>query len=228
MKPIFYFALVLLLNSCAFHSGSLNSTVPPVPVVHKDLAIGVSKTTKFIGMGGIMRDAIVFEARQNMILNRPLTGNESYNNISTDVKSLYFLCIMRTKVTMIADVVEPKDSINQASYSPIYLQKVMKGNEPKDSLFHIGDSVLTYHGEPGVLINFEGAKNQKARVQMNAAGHVRTRVISLNRLFAVIPKYNGLDLGFHSRSGKYVAFGREGALAFDGTGYIIDFYKVKK
>lgn len=228
MKPIVFFSLLLVISSCAFHTGSLNSSIPPSPVIHKDIAIGVSKTTKFIGLGGLFRDAIIFEARQNMITNRPLVGNESYNNITTDVKNMYFLCIMRTKVTMIADVVAPKDSINQTSYSPIYLQKVTKGNERKDSLFHIGDSVFTYHGNSGVIVNFEGAKKQKARLQLSQSGKIRTRVISLNKLFVIIPTYRGLELGFYSRNGKYIAFGREGALAFDGSSYIIDFYKEKK
>ena len=76
-----------------------------------------------------------------------------------------------------------------------------------------------------LLVVFLDLKNKKARVRLNDAGHIRTCAIPLRKLFTKIPRYNGFDLGFHSRYGIYVAFGREGALAYDGTVYIIDFYK---
>lgn len=214
MKLLFFVSIAFLISSCAaFHSGELTLSTNHAPVVHKDIAIGVSKATKILGLGGSSKDALVFEARQKMIRNRPLVNAEQFNNVSVDIKNTFYLGVQVTKVTIIADVVEPKDSLSQNSYSELYLKKSLSQNHNIDELFSIGDSVLFNRKKSAELISFEGEIDSKARIKYYTKnGDTRTKIIKLNNLYAIIPSYNEYKLGDRLSGGEIIAFGKKGAI----------------
>ena len=68
---------------------------------------GTSETTKFLGMGGEVKDALLADAKANMYENYPLKDNQAYANICVDYKYSSFLVVIKTvKVTITADIVE--------------------------------------------------------------------------------------------------------------------------
>jgi hypothetical protein len=71
-------------------------------------ASGSSSTTKILGIGGLSKDALVADAKRNLLENYPLKENQTLANISVDFKNSYFLIVYLTKVTVTADIVEFK------------------------------------------------------------------------------------------------------------------------
>ncbi|MDG1332236.1 MAG: hypothetical protein P8P74_07890 [Crocinitomicaceae bacterium] len=53
MKTIIYLSTILFLSSCAFHSGTISSNVTNGPVIHKEIAVGVSQANVVAGIGGL-------------------------------------------------------------------------------------------------------------------------------------------------------------------------------
>lgn len=208
MKYFFLLFASLFLGSCAFHSGTMNSSVTSEPVVHKDLAVGVASTKLVFGFGGLSKDALILEARKNMVASRPLDSAEQYNNISIDVKRTIFLMVFKTKVTMVADVVEPKDSISQPSYTNEYLAKIRQPHLAMD-LFAVGDTVYVGKFDFGKIIRFiEDDSYGKVEVQYkNAKGDFRTKIVSVKRIFSLKEEHRGYKIGQEISSGRILAFG---------------------
>jgi hypothetical protein len=177
-------------------------------------------------MGGVSKDALIFEAKQNMIKNRYLVGAEEYNNISIDIKNSFFLgLIQTTKVTVIADVVAPKDSLTQSNYSELYLSK-LAGSSYIDNLFIIGDSVIYNRVKYGELIGFEGSKKNKARIKYTTKrGSQKTKSIKFKDLYSIKPEHNGLKLGDDFGKGKIIGFGKEDLIVKIGDEFFYFFYR---
>ena len=211
MKTLSILIAILILTSCAFHSGTHSSNVTNDPVVHKDIAVGVATTNVVLGIGGLSKDAVISEARKNMVLARPLEGAEQYNNVDVNVKRTFYLIGMKTKVTINADVIAPKDSVNQPSYSEAYLRKI-KDHEPEsgDNLFAIGDTVIlniTKYPQ-AQIIRFWGEDLNLVEVTYTDSKNVtRTRSISIDRIYIIKPEHNGLARYTRTYHGVVYAFG---------------------
>lgn len=209
-----YFLIVcssLLLGACAFHSGQFVTDLPNDPVEHIDVAVGVAQTTRLFGLGGTGKDALLREARQAMIANRPLVDDEAYNNYTIDVKRTYFLIGSKTKVTMSADVIAPKDTVSNPSYSTEYLSKVDQSISHYDTLFHMGDSVIYDHNEMGEIVGFEGHDNKDVRIQYRTSGgELRTTVRKGTHVFVLASFYRGNRPRISRDLGNLVAYGVKG------------------
>jgi len=209
MKYFLIISLVFFLGSCAFHSGTLNSTTTAEPVFHKDIGVGVASTHLVFGLGGLSKDALILEARKNLMENRPLEGAEQYNNISTDFKRTVFLMVFKTKVTMVADVVAPKDSVNQPTYSDEYLSKMSQPNFAWD-LFGIVDSVYVGKYDLGIIMRFiEDDSDGKVEVQYNdSEGDFRTKIVSSRKIYTrEKTEHKGYRIGQELTSGRIIGFG---------------------
>lgn len=111
MKKINFSILILstfLLSSCAFHSGLFSNSTSLSSNNFKivKLANGVAETTKVFFIGGLNKDALVFEAKKDLLANFPLKENQTLANVTVDFKNTYILFIVKTKVTMTADIIE--------------------------------------------------------------------------------------------------------------------------
>ena len=151
-KLIGFISLGLLVSSCAFHSGIMTSnpnfTSPDYELT--SFATGTASTEKFFGIGGLSKDALVFEAKKNLYSNFPLKKGQSYSNLTVDFKNAFYLIYCKTTVTISADIVQPDtEKTGNEKYQPLFNK--LKGNQNSKegqilSLgnINVGDTVMTY------------------------------------------------------------------------------------
>lgn len=173
----------------------------------KDIAVGISYSTKIFGLGGLHKDALLFDARQNLIQNRPLAKNESYVNITVDIKKTYFCLFHRTKVTMIADVVQPRDTNDTLVYTKNYLDKSYLFNPKSQSPFKPFDSLFHSNFYIGKVIGLTGRNFKRVRyLKVLKNGAFRTKTILAKKVYIKLPKYRGIRLGQLSPRSSVLGF----------------------
>ena len=124
-------------------------------------------------------------------------------------------------MTIHADVIEPKDSVNQPSYSENYLRKI-SDPQPKNELFAVGDSVIIHNAASptGQITRFVGESADRAEVNyIDSKNATRTTTISINRLYVIKPEHRGLKRLDRVPEGVIVGFGERKALVKTGIGY---------
>jgi hypothetical protein len=70
------------------------------------VATGSASVTKVFGLG--KNDALMFQAKKDMMQNYPLKEGQSFANITVDTSHSAFLIFNTEKITVTADVVEFK------------------------------------------------------------------------------------------------------------------------
>lgn len=211
MKCVLLAISGLLLGGCAFHSGQFETSLPNEPVEHIDIAVGVATTTKVFGLGSVGKDALLREARQKMIANRPLFNDEAYNNYTIDYKRTYFILGTKTKVTISADVIVPKDTLSNPTFTTEYLNQMDNQYSYYDSLFWIGDSVIFNRDQYGEIVGFEGRSNKDVRIQYTEGdGDVRTTTRHGKDVYVLISHYRGKRARISRPLGNIIGYGVEG------------------
>lgn len=208
----------------------ITSNVTDTPVIHKDIAIGAASTNIVFNIGGLSKDALISEARKNMIRSRPLEGAEQYNNVEVNIKNTFYIIGHKTKVTIHADVIEPKNNIEQATYSDNYLQKI-NNPAPKGGLFSIGDVVRlnNYNGQSGEIVRFLGESLERVEISYTDDNNAtRTKKISVDRIYIVKKEHKGLLLGDRVAYGVIVGFGNKEYLVKMSEGYTTEKYPKKQ
>ncbi len=106
-SPIFLFS-TLLLTSCAVHSGMMtgNANLGDDDFQVLTMGIGTANTTHVLGIGGLDKQALVYEAKKNLYRAYPLAKNQVYANVTVDFKRSYYILIYTTLATVTADVVQ--------------------------------------------------------------------------------------------------------------------------
>lgn len=115
MKKVLSFALVVILfTSCmAFHAGSTSGSAAlssaNFDYVQKNIT-GSSSAVYIFGFGGMAKDRMVSQAKDDMLKKHPLQSNQALANVTVDVKNtLIFGTVYRQfTVNVTADVVEFK------------------------------------------------------------------------------------------------------------------------
>jgi hypothetical protein len=75
----------------------------------KQNIIGKSQATYVLGIGGLAKETLVNEAKQNMLTENPLKNNQTLANLTVNLKKSYYLGVYSTvKCTVTADIVEFK------------------------------------------------------------------------------------------------------------------------
>lgn len=109
-KSIFTISFIIFLSSCATHwgtmSGSASLSSNNFKVVR--MSTGTASTTKIFGFGGLAKDALVLEAKKDMMQNNPLREGQALANVTVDFKNSFMFFVNTNKVTVTADVVEFK------------------------------------------------------------------------------------------------------------------------
>ncbi|RAJ99979.1 hypothetical protein LX87_01677 [Larkinella arboricola] len=110
MKYLAFFLLLsLCFSSCAFHSGVMTGSAslsqPNFRVTQQSVS-GSSKTTKILGFGGLMKTALVAEAKKDLVQKAGVTDRQALANVAVDFKTslVFFVIVQRCTVT--ADVIE--------------------------------------------------------------------------------------------------------------------------
>lgn len=104
-------AIALMLPGCAFHSGLMNNSAALSNANFSYVSQNVSGTasaTYIFGFGGMSRQALVAEAKKDM-LRTPLKSNQAIANTTINFKHTIIMGVyMQYTCTVTADVVEFK------------------------------------------------------------------------------------------------------------------------
>lgn len=191
-KFFFIFLSVILFTSCSVHLGTISSGSVDKNVVYEDIAYGVSQTSHVVGIGGLKHDALVFEAKRNLINNRPLKYDEQYLNYSIDFKRTYWPFFTRTKAMVSADVVRFSNKPNEDPYTEKY-KKLMSGKGLITNLFEIGDSII-YKLADATIIGIE--KVDVVRILYKTkSDKYKSKRVSIDKIFTSHKSFNGLNIG---------------------------------
>ncbi len=137
-KIALYISIVLLLNSCAFHSGNI-STGPDYdcPLVYN--AYGSARTFHVFGIGGLNKTSLIMEAKNKLRSSLPKNDGIKITNYSVDYIHLHYLIFLKIKAIVTADVFycgnEPFESLLNKKVEP-QLKPVTYGFFPSDTIFY--------------------------------------------------------------------------------------------
>ena len=101
-------SLLLCLFSCATHNGYVSDSIN---ISHHNFKIigtasGTDFTQKILGIGGLNKHSLIFNAKKNMSFNYPLKKGQAYGNIILDIKKSRFLIYSKTQVFIHADIID--------------------------------------------------------------------------------------------------------------------------
>ncbi|MGQ1945905.1 DUF6567 family protein [Geofilum sp. OHC36d9] len=194
-KLIFSFIIGLLVSSCASHHGTISSGTIEKRIEYVDMAIGVSQTKKICGIGGMTKDALVLEAKKDMIKNRPLQPNEQYFNFTLDFKNSFWPIVSQTKAILSADVVKPASDNSTDVYSERYLKLIGDGDFSNE-LFSIGDSVLYKKTLQGTILSIQSNDRLKILYKTKQSNfRIKTCSIDKIYLYKTGKSYKGYKVG---------------------------------
>ena len=103
------FAIVaMMFSSCAIHTGigMSNASLSQNNFKMVKYATGDVKTTKIFGLGGLGKQAMVAEAKQELLANYPLQDGQALANMTVDWKTGFYFFVVVTKCTVTADVIQ--------------------------------------------------------------------------------------------------------------------------
>ncbi|MCB2219004.1 MAG: hypothetical protein KQI35_01325 [Bacteroidetes bacterium] len=102
---------VAFMTSCAMHTGYMNNSASlsdaNFSYVSQSIS-GSAETMHVFGIGGLEKQALVEEAKAEMLKNNPLQPNQALANVTVNWKNSFLIVVMISKVTVTADVVEFK------------------------------------------------------------------------------------------------------------------------
>ena len=114
LKSIFAITIAIFISSCAaFHSGYMSNSAAlssaNFSYVKQNIK-GKATATYVLGIGGLAKETLVDNAKQQMLASNPLKSNQTFANLTVNFKSSFYLGVLiRTvKCTVTADVVEFK------------------------------------------------------------------------------------------------------------------------
>ena len=161
--------LMSIMSSCAFHSGVFTNSTCLSTNNFKimRLAKGEAKTTKIFGIGGLDKNALVFEAKKDLYANYPLKENQTLANVTVDFKNSIMLFVMETKVTMTADIVEFGDRTTSNN-------NAVKSN-PVKQIENVTDNTWDFTGHYLYTSNITTESNSEHSVSSNEITYTKNR-----------------------------------------------------
>ncbi len=223
------FILFLVLSSCvSYQSGGLSANETGANFIYQDVAIGEARSNRFLLFGGMRKDALLLEAKRDLITGRPLGIDEAYTNYTFDFKNSFILGFTRTKVTVSADVIQYTTEPPVDRYSSTFKDKMFKTNLV-DSLFNIGDSTYTKDGHGGIVQS--NLSKYRVRVLLtNSKDELKSVRISKWKLFHAKGSWRGFVVGDEIKYydqlmprtvvGHIIAFGKSSVLIRSEKGKI--------
>ena len=121
-KTLLGLSVVILLGSCATYQGALSSNAVIIDNKFRviGVAVGESQSEKILGLGGLSRNAMVFEAKQNLYQQVKLLPGQALTNITVDFKNEFYFVYFRTKVTVTGEIIDfngPDENADKNTYS---------------------------------------------------------------------------------------------------------------
>lgn len=142
----------IVFSSCAIHVGTItgDASISTNNFKMVRMAEGTATTTKIFGLGGLGKDALVNEAKKDLLQNNPLKDGQALANLTLDFKNSYILFVNKQKVTVAADIVE---FIEQTPQKPN--TKIPDNNKPveKKSVDNKSDKKKPVDSKPDKISN---------------------------------------------------------------------------
>lgn len=107
--------ITLLFSSCAVHSGltrNSNNNTTEVVLSKKNFHVlervhGESQATYIFGIGGLTKNALISEARENMLLKSNMVGSsKAIINETVEIRNSFFPIVRTYKVMVSAYIIE--------------------------------------------------------------------------------------------------------------------------
>ncbi len=210
-KSLLIVLTIAFLNSCAFHSGYVSSSLAPENVIFEDLAYGFSETSHFLSFGGLKKNTLVLDAKKDLYRNHPLKKGERFINFTVDFKTTTILLFTNKRCTVSADVVTVGTEVESAEelYSSAYKNEIARASDVSQ-LFSIGDTVVDYVLEPQIVKGF--SSNGKIVLQrISEKGNTQNHKAKAIRFYITKGSYKGYSIGevvrIKSRKYEIVALG---------------------
>jgi hypothetical protein len=111
IKQILLLVIVTILtSSCAMHWGMMtgNASLSSNNFKMVKIATGTATATKILGFGGLGKNALIYEAKKNLMENFPLKEGQALANVTADIKTSYIFFVSTEKATVTADIIEFK------------------------------------------------------------------------------------------------------------------------
>ena len=184
-----------------------------------------------MGIGGLSKDAIVYEAKTNLMHNRPLKKGEYYANVTVDFKRTAILFYASNEVFLHADVLTAHPDTTQATTEPVTENNnalISYVNTKQDS-FYLGENIVYRLADDGGVFAYKTFKIEsftyKDKAVLKAlSGKEKNIVIDVDMLiYAKDRERKGFKSGDvvsakpkGIRSGKIMATSANYALVNDG------------
>ncbi len=113
-KHIKFIAIALIaafLPGCAMHTGYMNNSASLSAAnfsYTKQNLQGFAETWYVFGIGGLEKEALVEEAKRDMLKDFELKPNQVLANVTVNWKNSFFVVVTSSKCTVTADIVEFK------------------------------------------------------------------------------------------------------------------------
>ncbi|TAE86011.1 MAG: hypothetical protein EAY81_06070 [Bacteroidetes bacterium] len=86
------------------------------------MAKGTAETSYIIGLGGLSKEALVYEAKKNLYSRYPLTKGMALGNVTVDFKTTWLLFVLKRKVHISADIIDFNPETLNVSYQGFYTE----------------------------------------------------------------------------------------------------------
>ena len=110
-RSIVFVIGVFAFSSCATHNGYMNgsASLSEANFSYAQTSIsGEATSLKIFGIGGLGKNAIVEEAKKDMLKKNPLKANQALANVTVNWKNGFYFMVQTNTCTVTADIVEFK------------------------------------------------------------------------------------------------------------------------
>lgn len=176
---LIYLSVLILLSSCAYHTGVVtSSSMQGRKVQFVDMAIGYSKSTYFLGFGGLRQDALINDAKRCMYVSYKLCPGLSFENLTLDIKVTHVWPYKKCEVFAISDVVRGDSTLTDISFSNSYLNLLSGVNSRFNTDYSLNENILYYdqysnYAKPGKIIKLESRRVSVFYIDSKATFHIQ-------------------------------------------------------
>lgn len=154
---------VLSFSSCAVHNGYMNNSAflsqANFSYVNTNIS-GTASTLKILGIGGLEKQAIVAEAKSDMLKKHHLKPNQTLANITVNWKMGFYFIVITNECTVTADIVEFYSNDEERKTSKTNINKKdEKINNTNPLEIKVGDKVKykdAFKSHTGIIYKIEG------------------------------------------------------------------------
>lgn len=124
MKLLLGLITSFLFTSCAFHHGTFQGSACVTNNQYRiaGTAKGSAEIVQLLGIGGLGKDALVNEAKKDLYAKYPIPKGMMLGNVTVNFKTTYALIVRKTKVFIVADIIDFNPATINANYKGFYTE----------------------------------------------------------------------------------------------------------